>query len=98
MTELSFLPGANLDYRAAYAWYRERGEHLADSFEAAVDRALELITETPGRFAKYDDRHRCYLLRRFPYLIVYRVEDNQVLVVAVAHGRRQPGYWQDRGD
>ena len=99
MSEPAFLPGAREDYRDAYAWYHERGEHLAESFESAIDQALMRIAEAPERFGRYDARHRCFLLRRFPYSIVYRVEEaDRVIVVAVAHHRRQPGYWQDRDD
>lgn len=57
MAELSFLPGADEDYRAAYAWYHGRGRHLAESFESAVDQALTLIAEAPHRFARYDEQH-----------------------------------------
>lgn len=98
MAEISFLPGADEDYQAAYAWYYQRGRHLADSFESAVDHALTLIAEAPHRFAKYDERHHCYLLRQFPYSIVYRVEDDQPLIAAIAHESRKPGYWRDRND
>jgi hypothetical protein len=36
------------------------------------------------------------LLRRFPFGIVYGVMGNQVLVVAIIHTRRKPGYWMNR--
>jgi toxin ParE1/3/4 len=39
---------------------------------------------------------RKYLLRRFPYAVIYRVTDEAIEVVAVAHGRRRPGYWKTR--
>ena len=96
MSEVSFLPGAKEDYRAGYAWYFENGEHIADSFETAVDDALRVIGEAPYRGARYDDRHHCYLLRRFPYSIIYRIERDAVVVVAVAHGKRNPDYWRKR--
>jgi plasmid stabilization system protein ParE len=96
MADVSFLPGAADDYSAAFGWYRERGEHVAESFEGAIDFALNQIAEAPNRFAKYDERHRCYVLRRFPYAIIYRVESEKVIVVAIAHGRRKPYYWQER--
>lgn len=98
MAELVLLPEAMEDYRAAYAWYHKRGEHLSAAFEAEVDHALERVGAAPGRFAKYDDRHRFFLLRRFPFSLVYRVEDDRVLVVAVAHAKRKPRYWEGRSD
>jgi toxin ParE1/3/4 len=39
---------------------------------------------------------RAYLLRRFPYIVAYRIAEHRVEVLAVAHGHRKPGYWSDR--
>jgi hypothetical protein len=35
-------------------------------------------------------------MRRFPYLVVYREVSTGLQVIAVAHGRRRPGYWKNR--
>jgi plasmid stabilization system protein ParE len=98
MTEVQFHPEADGDYRSAYAWYHEKGEQLAQAFEAAVDRAMSQIANAPHRFGQYDERHRQYLLRRFPYSIVYRFDATQVVIVAVAHAKRRPGYWRSRSE
>ena len=37
------------------------------------------------------------LLKAFPYAMIYEVRDTEILVVAVAHNRRKPGYWRKRG-
>lgn len=96
MAEALFLPGADDDYRSALRWYAEQGPHLADAFEVAVDEALSKIASGPHRFARYDERHRCFPLRRFPYALIYRSDGDQVIVVGVAHGKRRPGYWKKR--
>jgi hypothetical protein len=44
-----------------------------------------------------DDRHRFYLLKRYPFQIIYRpISGDQWLIVAVAHSSRRPGYWSNR--
>jgi len=63
---------------------------------AELDRAVDLILRTPQRWPLYVHGTRHYLLRRFPYSIVYREMSGVVRVVAVAHGRRRPGYWINR--
>ena len=96
MPETIFVSGAIEDYRAAHDWYLEKGQHVAQSFEAAIEDALERIRSAPERWAKQDARHRRFILRRFPFSIIYRVVQDTVFVIAVAHGRRRPGYWRRR--
>jgi hypothetical protein len=62
-----------------------------------VDRILETIASQPERYGWFDDDFREAGLLRFPYSVVYRVEaSGDVLVMAVAHASREPGYWQGR--
>jgi len=91
-----FHPEASVEYAEARAWYAERGSALAESFEREVERALRLIVEAPGRWARFGRRHRRILTRRFPYHVVYREVPAGIWVVAVAHGHRRPGYWAER--
>jgi plasmid stabilization system protein ParE len=96
VAEARFLPAAAADYDEAIDWYQARSARAAAGFEAAVEVALRSISEAPERWAACDPRHRYYSLRRYPFHIVYRIEAGDVLVVAVAHGRRSEGYWRDR--
>jgi hypothetical protein len=43
-----------------------------------------------------DERHRCYVLNRFPYSIIVRAMTDKIVVVALAHGRRDSAFWQGR--
>ena len=94
--EVVFHPDASEEYGEAYAWYAVRSERVADRFEKEIASALERIVEAPKRWPAYDEMHRKLLLRRFPYLVVYREYDGRTWVVAVAHAHRRPGYWKDR--
>ena len=96
MAEIAFLPAAEVDYQDALACYAERSPQAALAFEAAIEVALQRISESPELWTLCDDRHRFYLLRRFPYSVVYREEADRVVIVAVAHSRRSESFWQDR--
>ena len=96
MADISIHSDAEAEYEAALAWYLARSARAADGFEEAFERALESIAANPQLHPLYDDRHRFCLLRRYPYSLIYRVDGDQVRVVAVAHSRRLPGYWSGR--
>lgn len=97
MANVALHPDAQREYQAAIAWYQQRNQPAARRFVAEVDRAIAAIAAQPDRFGWYDDEFREAGLRRYPYTIVYRVgQSGDVLVVAVAHASREPGYWQGR--
>ncbi len=81
---------------AAERWYRESHETASARFRRELDRAVDLICERPEAGSPYLTSTRRILLRRFPFFVVYRVRGENVQIVAVAHGRRRPGYWRAR--
>jgi len=89
-------PLAADEAEAAERWYRERNETAATRFRRELDRAVELIAERPEAAPPYVGNTRRFLLRRFPFFVVYRVFSHRVEVVAIAHARRRPQYWQHR--
>ena len=94
--ELEYLEQAVTEAEAAARWYAERSLTAAARFSVELDEAEAAIVERPEAWLLSDDGTRRYLLRRFPFSVVYRVEDARVVVVAIAHGRRRPGYWKGR--
>ena len=96
MTELVVSSAAEGDYAEALKWYAERSVQAAERFDAELDRAFQSIASDPERFPRCDDRHQYYLMRHFPYQVIFRHYDNRVVVIAVAHTARQPRYWGDR--
>ena len=91
-----FHPEAALEFEEAVRYYRERGRTLGDRFAAEVRTTILRIAATPGRWRVLEDDVRRCLLRVFPYSVLYTIEPDFVLIVAVAHARRQPGYWKHR--
>jgi plasmid stabilization system protein ParE len=80
----------------AIQWYAERSEEAERNFKAAIDAALTRIKQSPHLFAADSIGHRACPVERFPYRIVYRIAGDFLVVFAVAHTSRRPGYWRRR--
>jgi plasmid stabilization system protein ParE len=93
--QLEVHPEAIAEAREARLWYAERSADAADAFMVELDLALDRIVEAPMRWPVRSGARR-YVMRRFPFVVVYRIVGSTVEVVAVAHGRRKPGYWKSR--
>ena len=96
MLPIDLLPGARRDFDESFDWYAERSGHTARRFTEAVDAALEKVAGMPTQFSSTDGVHRECPVKKFPFRIVYRLIDQRVIVVAIAHAKRQPGYWRNR--
>src|SRR5262245_42766859 len=93
---LRFHPEAEQEYLTALAWYRERSSMAASNFEIAVGQAVDKLREAPQRWPIYFSEFHKYTLHQFPFSIIYQELLTQVVVFAVAHGHRRPGYWRHR--
>ncbi len=69
---------------------------MSAEFRIAASSAIRLVVEFPQRWPKYLYETRRLVMQRFPFSIVYLDELDSVIVVAVAHSKRKPGYWKDR--
>jgi plasmid stabilization system protein ParE len=89
-------PEAEREYQEARAWYSARSQQAGIHFETAFEQAIESIEANPVLYGLWEEVYRFCKMRRFPYSLIYRIEGEEVQVVAVAHGRRLPGYWGRR--
>lgn len=89
-------PEAIEEARAAREWYSTRNANAALAFMTELDTAIERIEEGPRQWPLYLGETRRYLLHRFPFFVVFREANNRIEVLAIAHGRRRPGYWLGR--
>ena len=96
MKFLELHPSALEESEAAAAWYAERDPRVATRFVAELEANFDRILEAPRRWPLYLHDTRRIPFTRFPYVILYRDEPSRILVVAVAHARRKPGYWKGR--
>ncbi|HEY3975397.1 MAG TPA: type II toxin-antitoxin system RelE/ParE family toxin [Candidatus Sulfotelmatobacter sp.] len=94
---VEFHDEATAEYDAAFDWYLERSPDSALRFDAEVERALAEIVAAPRRWAMGPYSTRKFLLRRFPFILIYRERPSgSIQIVAVAHTSRKPGYWKGR--
>jgi toxin ParE1/3/4 len=91
-----FHPAALTEYAEAVKFYANSRVELAQAFINAVEDAIFRIVESPNRWGVVDEDIRRCLTRKFPYGILYTIEDDFILIVAVMHCSREPGYWKDR--
>ena len=91
-----FHPAAEQELAAAVALDEARGPGLGLEFLSEANRVAELLCNTPGIGEPLDAKHRRFPLRRFPLALVYRTDGDVLYIVAVAHRRQRPGYWQGR--
>lgn len=96
MTRATILHEAEAELGEAVAWYEERGSGLGLDFEREVKSAIEAIQRSPDRWPIREDGTRRLLIHRFPYIVVYACETDHVWILAIAHCKRQPGYWKSR--
>ena len=89
-------PEAIAEPRAAYRWYAEQNPSAAIAFMTELDHAISEIETSPERWPVHLHGTRKFLFRRFPYAVIYRITERDLQVIAVAHGRRRPGYWRSR--
>ena len=90
------LPEAETEMREAFLWYFERSPIAADAFRTEAIDAIDLLETNALMWPEGEDGVRHYILRHFPYTVFYEIGDQTVTVLAVAHQRREPGYWRPR--
>ena len=93
---IRLLPEAEQEVYEAFRWYERQRPGLGFDFLLALDAVLERLRRLPEGHEIVALRTRKALLRRFPYLVLYALEENRILVTAVFHGRRDPRRWTDR--
>jgi toxin ParE1/3/4 len=97
MKRYSFLNPAILELEESAHHYGEISYELSLGLRDDMDRALSFLLEFPHAAKRVDAIHRSFKLRRFPYSIIYRISAEELVIVAVAHTLRRPGYWRSRG-
>jgi plasmid stabilization system protein ParE len=94
--QLEYLREALDEAEAAARWYAERSPTAAAAFSDELAAAESAIGRLPDAWPRFAHNTRRCLLRRFPFSVIYRVEPQRILIVAVARARRRPGYWNSR--
>ena len=90
------LPPAKRDIKKACDWYDEQRHDLGDVFLERVDECLASIRRNPKAFQLVAKDARRAVVKQFPYMVFFKIEDNVIYVYAVFHAAQDPQKWMDR--
>lgn len=100
MTSVSWHPLARQELFEASAFYNGESEGLGEVFLGAVEQSVDRLQLYPRAGRRILGETRSFLVARFPYGIIYRIEKDEVeaplYVLALAHHKRRPRYWSKR--
>lgn len=91
-----FTEAAQRDLDEIIRYYDNVRPGLGDELEAEVDAAVDRIVFWPHAWSKEFKEARICMTKRFPYGVVYVPEEERIVIVAVTHLHRRPGYWKKR--
>ncbi|MCX7172545.1 MAG: type II toxin-antitoxin system RelE/ParE family toxin [Proteobacteria bacterium] len=95
--KLVVSPAALAELHDSAAFYTLKANvELGLAFVSEFERTANFILANPLIGAVFRGNRRQYILRRFPYSIIYHVAAEELRILAVAHHRRRPGYWAQR--
>jgi plasmid stabilization system protein ParE len=89
-----FTDAARTESIEAFAFYQERSEKAAANFLRTLEDATAWLTAHPTTGKPLSGRTRRYLMKTFPYLVIYRVVEDAVWVIGVVHEKRDPKNWR----
>lgn len=99
---LVLLPEAEAEATQAALWYDRKQAGLGDDFLGELDAAIQSVADDPFGQPLWEASEtpvpaiRRAVLKRFPYLVIFTIRDEEIVIAAVAHAHRNPGYWMDR--
>jgi len=94
--KFSFHPEARKELFEAADYFEDCGTGLGLEFSKEIFAAIQRIISFPEAWSKFSDNTRRCLTKRFPYGVVYQIEANEVIIIAVMQLNRAPDYWKKR--
>jgi len=91
-----FHEGAEDELNEAAAYYAQARPGLGEAFVTEVQCAVDAIAASPLVGTQIENGVRRWLVKRFPYSVLYRVRDDHLRILAIAHQKRRPFYWRGR--
>jgi toxin ParE1/3/4 len=91
-----FHPAALIEYSEAVQYYAQNRTALAQAFIDAVENTIYRIRESPTTWQIIEEDVRRCMTQKFPYGVLYTVEEDEILILAIMHCSREPNYWKNR--
>ena len=93
---MEILEIARLEFDEAKEFYETERPGLGTQFDEQIKHSLLRIQQYPQAWPLERKEIRRYIVHKFPYKILYSIQDDKIVVLAFAHLHRQPDYWIDR--
>ena len=90
MYQLILKPAAIQMAKDAYDWYEEQQNNLGEVFLSALNDCLTRIRQYPKANSKIKKNYRQARIKKFPYVVVYEIIRNEIVVFSIFHTRRNP--------
>ncbi|RKX24317.1 MAG: type II toxin-antitoxin system RelE/ParE family toxin [Candidatus Zixiibacteriota bacterium] len=91
-----FLPPADQELEEAIEYYNDQLQGLGDQFYQQFLTTLDYLTQAPDAWRKIGENTRRINIKRFPYLILYVLDGEDILITCIAHQHRNPIFYTDR--
>jgi plasmid stabilization system protein ParE len=91
--QLKFLPAAQKEMLDSVRYYDSKNSELGSKFIDEVMAVTDQIQKYPESGSLINDYARRVLLERFEFGVIYRIYDNEIVILAVMHVKRKPNYW-----
>jgi toxin ParE1/3/4 len=92
----AFHPEAETEFNEAIEYYENNEPGLGYDFSMEVHAAIQNIVNYPTAWPILEDNLRRCLVKRFPFGVIYSLEQDEIFILAVMHLRRNPEYWKNR--
>lgn len=96
LRKVEYHPEAKFEMSESANWYDKKVNGLGLEFLLEVRNAESKIVENPEQWSIYEAGTRRYLMRTFPFAIIYISSKEKIQVVAIGHSKRKPGFWKER--
>lgn len=94
MTKVELTPRARAELHEAVRWYAAHSKRVAQRFTVAYRHARHVVATDPERSPELEPGIRRILFRGYPYALLYSINGERVLILAIKHHRRHPDYWR----
>ena len=87
---------AEVDFDKSYEYYYEDSLKVADTFFKIINLGFENIKQNPNSFPIAHKDVRKFVVKKFPFVIYYRIVNTVIQVIAIFHTSRNPEIWNER--
>ena len=97
MRSIRYHEAAREEFLHEIHYFTAISRRLGERFDKAIQAAEVLAAELPDLGSPYKHGTRRVFTKKFKFSLVYIADENEILILAVAPFRRNPGYWKSRG-